>query len=55
MEALIADAPLRERLAAEGRTRVERLFDVRRVAAALDDVCAEAIEGARRRAAAIAA
>ena len=55
VEALIADAPLRERLAAEGRTRVERLFDVRRVAAALDDVCAEAIEGARRRAAAIAA
>ncbi len=48
-EALIVDQPLRERLAAEGRARVERLFDVRRVAAALDDVCAEAIERANRR------
>ena len=33
VEALIVDEPLRERLAAEGRARVERLFDVRRVAA----------------------
>jgi len=49
IETLIADQPLRERLAAEGRARVERLFDVRRVAAALDDFCAEAIERANRR------
>ena len=49
LETLIADQPLRERLAAEGRARVERLFDVRRVAAALDDFCAEAIERANRR------
>jgi glycosyltransferase involved in cell wall biosynthesis len=49
VEALIVDEPLRERLAAEGRARVERLFDVRRVAAALDDFCAEAIERASRR------
>ena len=33
VETLIVDEPLRERLAAEGRARVERLFDVRRVAA----------------------
>ena len=49
VEALIVDEPLRERLAAEGRVRVERLFDVRRVAADLDDFCAEAIERANRR------
>ena len=46
VEALIVDEPLRERLAAEGRARVERLFDVRRVAAGLDEFCAEAIERA---------
>jgi glycosyltransferase involved in cell wall biosynthesis len=44
VEALIVDDPLRERLAADGRARVERLFDVRRVSAELDDFCAEAIE-----------
>lgn len=49
VEALIVEAPLRERLAVEGRARAERLFDVRRVAAALDDFCAETIERARRR------
>jgi glycosyltransferase involved in cell wall biosynthesis len=49
VETLIADAPLRERLAADGRARVERLFDVRRVAADLDDFAAEAIEKANRR------
>lgn len=49
VEALIVDEPLRERLAADGRARVERLFDVRRVSAALDDFCAEAIERANRR------
>jgi len=49
VEALIADAPLRERLAAEGRARVERLFDVRRVAAELDDFCAEAIARSAQR------
>jgi glycosyltransferase involved in cell wall biosynthesis len=49
VEALIVDEPLRERLAAEGRARVERLFDVRRVAAALDDFCVEAIERPNRR------
>jgi len=48
-EALIADEPLRRRLAAEGRARVERLFDVRRVAADLDAFCADAIERANRR------
>jgi len=37
VEALMVDEPLRERLAADGRARVERLFDVRRVSAALDD------------------
>jgi glycosyltransferase involved in cell wall biosynthesis len=47
VEALIVQQPLRERLAAEGRARVERLFDVRCVAAELDDFCAEAIERAR--------
>jgi hypothetical protein len=31
------------------RAQVEQLFDVRRVAAALDDFCAEAIERANRR------
>jgi len=49
VETLIADESLRERLAADGRARVERLFDVRRVAADLDDFCAEAIERANRR------
>ena len=49
VEALIVDESLRRRLAAEGRERVERLFDIRRVAAALDDFCAEAIERADRR------
>jgi glycosyltransferase involved in cell wall biosynthesis len=49
VEALIGDEPLRRRLAAEGRARVERLFDVRRISAALDDFCAEAIERANRR------
>jgi glycosyltransferase involved in cell wall biosynthesis len=49
VETLIVNEPLRERLAAEGRERVERLFDVRRVAADLDDFCAEAIERANRR------
>ena len=52
VEALIVDEPLRERLAADGRARVERLFDVRRVSAALDDFCAEAIERANCRLAA---
>jgi glycosyltransferase involved in cell wall biosynthesis len=52
-EALIVDKPLRERLAAEGRARVERLFDVRRVAADLDDFCAETIERANRRPASV--
>jgi glycosyltransferase involved in cell wall biosynthesis len=47
VEALIGDEPLRERLAVQGRARVERLFDVRCVAAELDDFCAEAIERAR--------
>ncbi len=46
VETLIDNASLREQLAAEGRARVERLFDVRRVAADLDDFCAEAIEHA---------
>ena len=49
VEALIADAALRARLAADGRARVERLFDVRCVAAALDDFCAAAIDRANSR------
>jgi len=49
VETLIDDSQLRERLAAEGRARVERLFDIRRVAADLDDFCAEAIERANGR------
>jgi len=46
VETLIDNASLRERLAVAGRTRVERLFDVKRVAASLDDFCVEAIERA---------
>ncbi|MGA2491437.1 MAG: glycosyltransferase family 4 protein [Roseiarcus sp.] len=49
VEALIVDQSSRERLAAEGRARVERLYDIRRVAAELDDFCAKTIERARRR------
>lgn len=49
VEALIVDEPLRARFAAEGRARVERLFDVRRVAAELDDFCAAAIARANSR------
>ena len=45
---MIDDAALRERLAAEGRARVERLFDLRRVAATLDDFCFATIERANR-------
>ena len=55
VEALIVDESARERLAAEGRARVERLYDVRRVAAELDDFCAKTIERARRSGGAIAA
>ena len=44
---LIGDEPLRDRLGREGMQRVRRLFDVRRVAADLDDFCAEVIEKAR--------
>jgi glycosyltransferase involved in cell wall biosynthesis len=47
--ALIEDEALRSRLAGEGRARVERLFEVRRVAARLDDFCAATIERAARR------
>ncbi|HEY1944656.1 MAG TPA: glycosyltransferase family 4 protein [Roseiarcus sp.] len=47
LEALIGDEGLRDRLAREGMERVRRLFDVRRVAADLDDFCAEVIETAR--------
>ncbi len=47
LEALIEDEGLRDRLAREGMERVRRLFDVRRVAADLDDFCAEVIETAR--------
>ena len=49
VEALITDEPLRLRLAAEGRARVERLFEVRRVAAGFDDFCAETIARAAQR------
>ena len=55
VETLIVDAVPRERLAAEGRARVERLFGVGRVATELDDFCAEVIERANRRAAPTAA
>jgi glycosyltransferase involved in cell wall biosynthesis len=48
IEALIDDEALRARLAAEGRARVERLFEVRRLAATLDDFCAATIERAAR-------
>ncbi len=48
VEALIVDEPLRVRLAAEGRARVEQLFEVRRVAAGFDDFCAETIARAAR-------
>lgn len=47
LEALIGSEPLRLRLSLEGSERVRRLFDVRRVAADLDDFCAEVIETAR--------
>jgi glycosyltransferase involved in cell wall biosynthesis len=47
LEALIGDEALRDRLAAEGLARVHKLFDIRRVAADLDDFCAEVIEKAR--------
>jgi glycosyltransferase involved in cell wall biosynthesis len=50
METLIVDKPLRVRLAAEGRARVERLFEVRRVAARFDDFCAETMARAAARA-----
>jgi len=49
VELLIADDELRQRLADEGRARVERLFDVRRIAADLDDFCAEVAASASRR------
>jgi len=55
VETLIEDEALRGRLATEGRARVERLFDVRRVAAELDDFCAATVERARRSGEAIAA
>ncbi len=48
LDALIADDDLRHRLAAEGAARVRRLFDVRQVAADLDDFCASVIERAAR-------
>jgi glycosyltransferase involved in cell wall biosynthesis len=44
LQALIGDEALRDRLASEGTERVRRLFDVRRVAAHLDDFCAAVIE-----------
>jgi glycosyltransferase involved in cell wall biosynthesis len=49
LEAMIGDERLRDRLAAEGSARVRRLFDVRRVAADLDDFCADVIERAASR------
>jgi glycosyltransferase involved in cell wall biosynthesis len=49
VETLIVDEPLRIRLAAEGRARVARLFEVRRVAASFDDFCAETIARAAQR------
>jgi glycosyltransferase involved in cell wall biosynthesis len=49
IEALIEDGALRARLAAEGQARVERLFEVRRVAASLDDFCAATIDRTARR------
>ncbi|THD42139.1 MAG: glycosyltransferase [Bradyrhizobium sp.] len=48
VETLIMDEPLRNRLSAAGRARIERLFELRRVAAGLDDFCAETIERAAR-------
>ena len=48
LEALIPDAGLRERLAAEGAARVRALFDLAAVAARFDAFCAEAIERAAR-------
>jgi glycosyltransferase involved in cell wall biosynthesis len=47
LEALIGSEPLRLRLSLEGSTRVRRLFDVRRVAADLDDFCVAVIEATR--------
>ncbi|MGO4870473.1 MAG: glycosyltransferase family 4 protein [Roseiarcus sp.] len=47
VETLIADEALRGRLAAEGCARVRRLFDVRRIAADLDDFLARVIEKAK--------
>ena len=49
IETLINDEGLRSRLAAAGRARVERLFEVRRVAASLDDFCAATIDRAARK------
>lgn len=46
LAALIDDAVLRERLAAEGRARVAALFDLAVVAGRLDDFCEAAIEAA---------
>jgi len=46
VETLIGDDALRGRLAAEGLARVRSLFDVRRIAADLDDFCADVIEKA---------
>jgi len=50
LQTLIVDDALRDRLAAESSARVARLFDVRRVAGALDDFCAEVIDRARSQA-----
>lgn len=47
VETLIEDDALRGRLAAEGSARVARLFDVRRIAADLDDFLAGAMEKTR--------
>jgi glycosyltransferase involved in cell wall biosynthesis len=47
LEALIGDEALRVRLAAESSARVRRLFDVRRIAADLDDFCADVIYSAK--------
>ena len=47
LESLIGSEPLRLQLSLEGSARVRRLFDVRRVAADLDDFCATVVEAAR--------
>lgn len=47
VETLVSDDALRTRFAAEGLERVRTHFDVRRVAADLDDFCSAVIEKAR--------